>query len=76
MVVCGGGELGIFTVSTMGGGTALDSVNKTQSLHKALSSISLDLFSVQLNEHVNSFCLGWSLHSNRNEMVPFYSCWN
>ena len=39
MVVCGGGDLGRFTVSTMGGGTALDRVNKTQSLHKVLSSI-------------------------------------
>ena len=49
MVVYGGGDLGRFTkFSTMGGGTALDRVNKTQSLNKALSSIHIDLFSVQI----------------------------
>ena len=55
MVVYGLGDLGRFTkFSTMGGGTALDRVNKTKRLNKVLSSINIDIFSVQ----ITTFSLG------------------
>ena len=51
----GWGDLGRFTMlSNMGDGTALDRVNKTKRLNKVLSSINIDLFSVQ----ITTFSLG------------------